>query len=391
MNLLFYYPTKKDAENYEISLKGHDITSATGSIFALNKNYDEYSNIDIIFFTALEQTDKNILEISHLTEKNPNVSVAIVLNNPDPDFLIKLMRIGINEIITKFNNKNCLEVIHRIDNKLSSQERALNSNQSLVFMSAKGGDGSTTIAAFLAKSLASNSKYKVLLIDMALPFGDLDLFVSKGKYQFDITDLIGSIDRLDESLVKSMAHEISENFHLIPSPDSFDKAINLNADNLNTLLNILKNIYDFILIDIGSSLNPIVSEVLKISDHVYIANKVDLLSMRQTNRILEFLDTIAIPQKNISIVLNHVNMKNVITLSDVEKAVNKKVSYAIPSEVRITNFLINNSTLLSQKITSPFSVVFDKWSKDLDFLGLVVQPEKTRTNKNFIWNRFKKS
>ncbi|MEY4571282.1 MAG: Cell division inhibitor MinD [Bacteroidota bacterium] len=388
MSILFYHPSKKDAEDYDILLKDYDVSVAIGKLTELNKNFSEYSNKNIIFLTALDQSEKNVLEISYFIENNPNIFIVIVEKHPDPDFLIKLMRLGINEIITKFNIKNCLDTIHRIEEKSSSQVRASNSNQVLVFMSAKGGDGSTTTAAFLAKSLAK-TKYKVLLIDLALPFGDLDLFVFKGKIQFDITDLLSSIDRLDESLIKSMANEISENFHFLPSADSFDKAMNISADNLNALINLLKNIYDFILIDTGSSVNPIMSEVLKISDQIYITNKVDLLSMRKTNLILEFCEALNIEQKNISIVLNHVNTKNIISIKDVEKALKKKVSYTIPNESQLSNFLINNNTLFSEPLTPAFTSIFDKWAKTLDFLGLASKSDKIQKNKKSIWGRFK--
>lgn len=388
MNILFYHPSKKDAEAYDIVLKDYDVSVGVGNLTLLNKNFSEYSNVNIIFLTALDQSEKNILEISYLLENNPNLSIVIVQKLPDPDFLIKLMRLGINEIITKFNIKNCLDTIHRIEQKLSSQAKSTNSNHALAFMSAKGGDGSTSVAAFLAKALATNTNYKVLLIDLALPFGDLDLFVFKGKIQFDITDLLSSIDRLDESLIKSMVNEISENFHLLPSPDSFDKTMSINADNLSTLINLLKNIYDFILIDTGSTINPIVSEVLKIADHIYIVNKVDLLSMRQTNRLLEFCETLDIQQTDISVVLNHVNNKNIITVKDVEKAIKKKVSYMIPIESRLSNFLINNNTLFSEPLAPGFMSIFDKWAKTLDFLDLVSKSDKIQKKKKSIWGRF---
>ena len=117
MNILFYHPSKSDAESYKILLRGHNLFTASGDLFLLNKNYDQYQNIDILFLTDLEQTDEDIFQVSYILEKNPNVSIVIVLKNPNPDFLIRLMRIGVTDIITKFNAKNCLETINHINNK----------------------------------------------------------------------------------------------------------------------------------------------------------------------------------------------------------------------------------------------------------------------------------
>ena len=42
MNILFYHPKKSLEEEYKLPLKGHNIFSASGNLFLLNKNYEQY-------------------------------------------------------------------------------------------------------------------------------------------------------------------------------------------------------------------------------------------------------------------------------------------------------------------------------------------------------------
>ncbi len=88
-------------------------------------------------------------------------------------------------------------------------------------MSAKGGDGATYLTANLAAALADNPECRVLTIDLSLPFGDLDMYMTGNTTSNNLATFSNQIDRIDGALLDSMAHHVSGNLHLIPSPTIF--------------------------------------------------------------------------------------------------------------------------------------------------------------------------
>ena len=73
----------------------------------------------------------------------------------------------------------------------------------LVFLSAKGGSGVTTLACCYAVSLAQESKRKTLLIDLNLPLGDAGINLGV-KANYSTIDALQNAHRLDATFLLSL-------------------------------------------------------------------------------------------------------------------------------------------------------------------------------------------
>lgn len=129
------------------------------------------------------------------------------------------------------------------------------------FTSSQGNEGKTTISANIAY-LLSQRNIKVLLMD-------LDLRKPKVHRIFDVPNENGLNDYLIDNIdIEKLIKKSELGFDYINSGEETSSVINIiTSDKVKTLLESLRESYDYILID-----SP---PVFPVSDSLYIANIVD--------------------------------------------------------------------------------------------------------------------
>ena len=78
----------------------------------------------------------------------------------------------------------------------------------VMVFSTKGGSGKSVIASNLAVLLAQRSEKPVVLVDADLQFGDVAVML-KLTPQHTIVDAVGSLDRMDQTMLRSLLTEHS--------------------------------------------------------------------------------------------------------------------------------------------------------------------------------------
>lgn len=163
----------------------------------------------------------------------------------------------------------------------------------IAIMNAKGGTGKTTTAMNLGAYLAIFQK-KVLLIDFDVQFNaTLGLGV-----QFEKDETIYHVLLANQKIEKVIKKTYLTNFDVIPA--SYDLAGALvelvNLENreyyLKKVVDQLRGFYDYILIDLGPSLNLLTINGLIASDEVIIPIQCEYYSLEGLNQLLDIIDLI---------------------------------------------------------------------------------------------------
>ncbi len=163
----------------------------------------------------------------------------------------------------------------------------------IAIMNAKGGTGKTTTAMNLSAYLAIFQK-KVLLIDFDVQFNaTIGLGVN-----FEKDETIYHVLLANQKIEKVIKKTYLTNFDIIPA--SYDLAGALvelvNLENreyyLRNVVEQLRGFYDFILIDLGPSLNLLTINGLLASDEVIIPIQCEYYSLEGLNQLLEIIDLI---------------------------------------------------------------------------------------------------
>lgn len=386
MNVLLDYANEWKKSKLKIDSHEHEFFELSGSFLKLQKMIDE-NKIQFIFLIGFKEEQKTINDLKKLVKSYPLIQISIFTPNPKSDFLLECMKIGLTEIFTQLNKNSILEIIEKFQKKIevSQKSRALR-QYTMGFLSAKGGDGSSYLAANFAAQLAKNPMLKVLLIDLSLPYGDLDMFVTNKKNSYDFVDFTNAIDRLDDGLVESMVHKINPNLHLIASPRDYEKVTSISIDNIIPLIDQLKSSYDYLIFDIGSTIDPMIISIVEKLNHLYLVLTKSLPSVRQTSQKIDLFESVGILEERLSLIINNKNEIFDLNLSNIESGLNKSIRWEVPYDsLYAQDSLLKGKPSVDINHKTPFSIFIETWTEDL--LGSKAEKKK----KNSIWQRLKKT
>ena len=244
----------------------------------------------------------------------------------------------------------------------------------------KGGVGTTTIAVNLADILTRKMENpSVAIIDMNTVFGDIPMFldISPKHHWGDITK---NIDRLDEFFLSNVMTKKTDALHILPSPRFLDNQPAPTPRMMESLLTLMTPKYDYIVIDLGQSINDAAFKVIQLSNLVQIVTIQTLPCLSNANRLIKsFLDRGYTSQPNLCVILNRYVKKGMVTLETAKEGLGQKIAWVVPNDFSTTMSAINNGHPLSD--TAPKSKIVKSFNSYVETLI----PENRKKKKGWFF------
>ena len=298
---------------------------------------------DIVFLENDFKHHRNTGVLVDIIEHYPEVGFFIISNGLNSEETIEVMRAGAIEILPFDMTQDTVEnAIARFINKKKRVLRSKSKGKILAFIPCKGGSGSTFIATNLAYALAVNENKRVLIIDFNLQLGDAVLFLSNDKPDNTIADVSRQIHRLDSIFLASSVMQILPNLHILPSPEEPEKSTDVYAEHVSPILQIARQNYDFVILDIGRRLDAITVKALDESDFVYPILQQTLPFLRDARRLLEMFYSLGYSKNKIQMIVNRYSKKSEINLDDVSHAMKIAVNTTIPNDYESVEKSVNH-------------------------------------------------
>jgi pilus assembly protein CpaE len=389
MNILAYSPKPWDVPDTQLQLGQHQLVRQVGDLGLMVRQITA-KNPDLVILAGFEPSESHyIQEVEKLCLALPFTVIVALHPFAQPEHFMSLMRAGVREIIVDSSPETLKQVIERAH--LRTKGPALSRGQVIGFVSSKGGDGSTCIAANLAFALSKGHDIRVMAVDLALPFGDLDMYLTKENHPQDLADISSQSDRLDQSLLDSMVQHLSPSLDLISSPSTFEKIVNIEPERVSELINIAANYYDFILVDFGTSFDQVGIWVLEHLDELCIVTTPSLPSLRRAGQLLRLSKEFEKPISRIEIILNRADSSVRITAKEIEKVIGKPISKSFPSDAdALQESLLVGQPLLQSAPKSRLSKTIIDWADHLSSKNHpdTSHPENSQL-KRPLWHRLK--
>jgi pilus assembly protein CpaE len=205
--------------------------------------------------------------------------------------------------------------------------------QVILFYGAKGGVGTTTIAINSAIALHKELGRRVCLVDASLQFGDHRVFLDLGLDRMSVVDLATAptvdIDLIHQVLVK---HE--SGIELLLAPPSPETAELVTNDHLPSFITLMKNDFDYIVIDIDKRLDEVNLRVMDVADTIYLVMTADLPCLKNVRLVLETIGHLGYSEDKVKLILNRSNAFTGINVKNAESALKRKIDYQIINEYR---------------------------------------------------------
>lgn len=324
----------------------------------------------------------------------PHSQVIILSVQSDQNYMRRAMLAGARDFLTKPPSIDDLTgAIHRAGEMAREEQKKLAQsfstapfafepglpipmiNQPLgkivVVYSPKGGTGTTTIAVNLALSLQSDAT-KTVIVDGDLQFGDVAVFLNE-QVKNNILDLTPRVDELDDEVIENVTilHNAS-GVRVIASPPRPELADQVSADQFTKLLQFLRHIYAYVIVDTCSYLSEVVQAALENSDLILLITTQEIPAIKNASAFLQLADASGIKRDHIVFIMNRYDKRISITPERIGESLRQPVSIAIPADERLVAnsvnrgipFVLDNKThITSKSIFSLADLIKEKLAK----------------------------
>ena len=164
----------------------------------LNRDFD-------VVIVDLDSDPEYALNLVKSISASPMATVMVYSAQSNPDLLLQCMRAGAREFLTlPFGPGIMADALLRASTlRAASRPARKPDGRLLVFLSAKGGSGVTTLACNFAVSLAQESGQKTLLIDLNLPLGDVGINLGI-RAEHSVVSVLQNFKRLDAMFLSGL-------------------------------------------------------------------------------------------------------------------------------------------------------------------------------------------
>jgi MinD-like ATPase involved in chromosome partitioning or flagellar assembly/CheY-like chemotaxis protein len=242
----------------------------------------------------------------------------------------------------------------------------------MVFLSAKGGTGTSSMCANIAMNISQNKpEARVVVVDMVLPIGSIAPIVGYEGAQnlVTITDMPSA-----ETTSKFFKDELPNmniwGFHLLAGSPDPESSNHLKVGRIWDIVLALKESYDYVLIDIGRSLSKITLPLIQQADIVALIISTDISTVSLTKTLWKYLQSKGVDATSVYTILNRAVGLEGLSKVDAEKMLGIPVLATMP--YLSSNFAFANSqhqpfTLKFPKDSAAF--VFQEAAKDMAALA----------------------
>ncbi|MCC6261133.1 MAG: response regulator [Anaerolineales bacterium] len=282
--------------------------------------------------------------------------IPLIALSGDPSVLrIKsCLDAGFNEYITK--SGQAVATLNETVNRLLgiTAATAREGGLLIVFASAKGGAGTSSLCANIAMNISQTQpEAKVALVDLVLPMGSIAPLVGYLGQQNIVT--VADIPPL-EMKPDYFETELPEiplwKFNLLagsPDPESGNR---LNVARIWDIVAGIKSAFDYVLVDLGRSLSKISLPLLQHADLIALIVSTDLSAVHSAKILLDYLKNKGVRENAIFTILNRAVGLEGASKPDAEKILEMPIKATIP-------YLSGNFALANNQ-RQPYSLKFPK-------------------------------
>jgi len=349
---------------------------------------DDTRRADLLIYELGDQVENDFQLIESLKNVNLVGDVFLTAKNPAPEILMRAIKIGAKEFLAQPIDPNQIKQAFDAFRKKADEAKpkdVVKFGRILTLLGSKGGVGTTTLAVNLAVELAEEKRRNaVVLVDMNRLYGEIPLFLEI-KPKYNLSEITKHINRLDPTFLMDILSKHHTGVYVLPSESYWKEGEKTTPKIMERILSLLKRMFDFIVIDAGTSIDDTTVKAFEMSDLIFIISVLSLPCLSNTSKLLSSLKEIGYPQpERIRVIINRYIKQSELTLKDAAEGIKKDIYWTIPNDYRATMNAINQGLPLSSVASnSPIA----KSLKDLAE-NIIGKKETEKESRGKLWGWF---
>lgn len=257
--------------------------------------------------------------------KEMDIKVILIAEDVSPIALHQLLKLGANDFVPYPLPEGALhDSIARINLPVEVAEPVLPPASADIPAAAKGvvgtndgvvlpihglagGSGASTFAVNLAWELATVDKkadVTVCLLDLDFQFGSASTYLDLPRRDA-VLETLSDIESMDDDAFRGTLVTFNEKLQVLTAPADMIPLDMVSPEDIEKLVNTARRNFDYVIIDMPSTLVQWTETVLGMSDVYFGMLELDLRSAQNTLRMIRALKSEGLPYEKIRYVLNH--------------------------------------------------------------------------------------
>jgi pilus assembly protein CpaE len=317
-----------------------------------------------------------------LKTASPAPAVFVVARESTPELILQAMRAGANEFFTFPPAADAFQdALARTASRRSAAAPERVDATTLVFLGAKGGTGTTTVAVNCAVEIARLSSRRTVVVDLKQGLGEVALFLGV-RSRYSIVDALDNTNRLDAQFLKELVVTHKSGIDILAGSDHFDRPGASDTPGIEEVFRLLREEYEYVLVDAGSQINQASLAALYTADSIGLVANPDVPSIRNAQRLLDRIRQLGASPERVRLLLNRAAEPFPIPAAQIEAAVGHPIDHSFPSDYKTVSTALNSGVPLALTGNSDLATQFDSFTRRIlgdDDLATVEAPVRKTT------------
>lgn len=232
------------------------------------------------------------------------------------------------------------------------------------FLGTKGGTGTTTLAVNCAADLRRLTGRSTIIVDLKAGPGDVAVFLGL-RPRFTLLDLMDQLPWMDRALVPRFVAEHDCGLHVLAAADEFGRPAPRDAEGIEQALRCLAMMYDYVVVDAGSTLNACSATALHQADMVMLVANPDVPCLRNLQRLTDAVRLAGVVSERVRIVLNRASEYGILPVAQIEKVLGRSIDFSATSDYRTVAAAVNTGVPVSCLRASELQMQLDSMARAL--------------------------
>lgn len=287
----------------------------------------------IVFDPAIKDiSTEEFIQKLQRDPRSANTPLLALSSDPSLEKKAACLGAGCSEYILK-SGEAVAELPGVIVHLLGDTQIAVTANGNLiVFLSAKGGTGTSSLCANYAMTISqAKPEAKVVVVDLVLPIGSIAPIVGyDGKVDLVSVADLPSAETTGEYFRKHLPEIKLWQFQLLAGATDPEGANNLQVARIPEILTELRAVYDYVVLDMGRALSRISLPIIQQADLLVLTVSTDKNTLTLTRKVWDYLQTQDIDAQNVFAILNRSIGREGLTKSEAEKMIELPIKTTMP-------------------------------------------------------------
>ncbi len=354
------------------------VIEAGSAMEALQKISENIPHIISCDANILDMRVYEFIQRLRQEKKFANIPIVVFSADPDPDEMDQCMQAGGNEYYVKSGQSTNTFIKNILPLLLAAKEAHPEEEMGIlgVFLSAKGGTGTSSLCANVATSLSRlMTSSTVALVDMVLPVGSQALITGyEGDFNLVEVSKLEPEEITSDYLRENLVHPDNWLFDLLPGSPEPGTAGDFNVTHAPNIIEALRKAYDYVLVDFGRSFSRISLPIIQQADVAVMVLSNDLSTVTLTKRTLDYLQEQGVHQERLYPMLNRAVGLEGLSKIEAENILGVEIRTTVPY-MRSNLTLANNQHLpVETKFpTDTANFVFKQIAVEISQMGIQTQ------------------